>query len=98
MCAFPACTQNLRQFLRAAAKDPSTLAGGGGGGGRGKGKGAGQGGSASPVVEDGSMRLPDGRVNQNITCEHGTLIGGCENAFFCFVFLLSSRERCDFFF
>ncbi|CAB1120196.1 unnamed protein product [Ectocarpus sp. CCAP 1310/34] len=67
------------QFLRNAGKSPSNSQGSGGkgkvrGGGKGRGRG-GQGGGAGgePV---GAMRLPDGRVNQNITCEHGNLVGG----------------------
>ncbi|CAM9773619.1 unnamed protein product [Ectocarpus sp. 8 AP-2014] len=67
------------QFFRNAGKSSSNSQGGGGkgkgrGGGKGRGRG-GQGGGAGgePV---GAMRLPDGRVNQNITCEHGNLVGG----------------------
>lgn len=29
------------------------------------------------------MKLPDKRVNHNITCEHGRLVGGYARFFFC---------------
>ncbi|CAM9517657.1 unnamed protein product [Ectocarpus sp. 12 AP-2014] len=67
------------QFLRHAGKSSSNSQGGSGKGkGRGGGKGRGRGGQGGGSGREpgGAMRLPDGRVNQNITCEHGNLVGG----------------------
>lgn len=71
----------LQQFLRTAGKttpNPPRAAGRGGGGGAGGKGGRDKAGGGETSVEGGSgtMKLPDKRVNHNITCEHGRLVGG----------------------
>ena len=76
----------VRQFLRTAGKttpNPPRAAGKGGGGAGGKGVRDKGGGETSVAGGSGSMKLPDKRVNHNITCEHGRLVGGYARFFFC---------------